>query len=76
MFYNKVKCEVRKMTETEIKQYIISNPICTAKELMSECALTFDKLASVAQNDIAGYKALAENCGVTKFQRQIGRAHV
>ena len=59
------------MTEAEIKQYIISNPICTAKELMSECALTFDKLASVAQNDIAGYKALAENCGVTKFQRPL-----
>lgn len=59
------------MTETEIKQYIISNPICTANELMSECALTFDKLASAAQNDIAQYKALAEECGITEFRRPL-----
>lgn len=59
------------MTETEIKQYIISNPICTAWELMSECALTFDELASAAQNDIARYKALAEKCGIKEFRRPL-----
>ena len=59
------------MTETEIKQYIISNPIFTARELMSECALTFDEFASVAQNDIARYKALAEKCGIKEFRRPL-----
>ena len=59
------------MTETEIKQYIISNPIFTARELMSECALTFNELASVVKNDIARYKALAEKCRITKFQRPL-----
>ena len=59
------------MTETEIKQYIISNQICTASELMSECALTYDELAAITQNDIDRYKAIAEKCGITEFRRPL-----